>query len=145
MRGLRGRMRKMLLRALGLAATIAAALATGEAGAANLVVVNQSGYVLNELYVSPCAGRHWGPNQLTGTLLESSRSFTVSNMRPGCYDLKVVLPFWNECTVNGTAIFKNLVWTLTWSLVTEGVFANCSRTAHIVPTGRPWLPYDREN
>jgi len=25
------------------------------------------------------------------------------------------------------------------------VFANCSRTAHIVPTGRPWLPYDREN
>ncbi len=138
-------MRKMQLRALGLGAMLAATLATGAADAANLVVVNHSGFVLNELYVSPCAGRHWGPNQLTGTLLESSRSYTVSNLRPGCYDLKVVVPFWNECTINGAAIFNNLVWTLTWSMVTEGVFENCSRTAHVVRTGRPWIPYDREN
>jgi hypothetical protein len=140
----------MQVRALGLGAVIfgamiAAVLATGEADAANLVVVNQSGYVLNELYVSPCAGRHWGPNQLTGTLLQSSRSFTVSDLKPGCYDLKVVLPFWNECTINGAAIFHSMVWTLTWSMVTEGVFENCSRTAHVVGTGRPWIPYDRDN
>jgi len=124
---------------------IIAALAVGRAQAADFVLVNKSGLVVNELYVSPCGGRHWGPNQLTGTALESSRSFVVSNLRPGCYDLKVVLPPWNECTINGAAIFRNLVWTVTWSTATEASFENCSRIAHVVTSGRrPWIPYDRD-
>lgn len=131
------------LRVLGLVAAIA--LATGEARAVDLVLVNQSGLVVAQLYVSPCGGRHWGPNQLAGTLVESSRSFAVSDLQPGCYDLKVVLPPWNECTINGAAIYKRFVWTLTWSTAIEGVFADCARTGHIVSDGRrPWIPYDRQ-
>ena len=133
---------------LGLVSLILAAmidvLAICNVGAAEFVLVNQSGMVLDQLYISPCAGRHWGPNQLTGTWVESSRSFTVSNIAPGCYDLKVVLPPFNKCVINGAAIFRGLVWTITWSTATEAVFADCSRTAHIVSVGRrPWIPYDR--
>jgi hypothetical protein len=133
---------KMRLLISGLAA-LTIALATSQADAADFVLVNQSGLVVDQLYVSPCAGRHWGPNQLTGTLVETSRSFTISNLPPGCYDLKVVLPPWNSCIINGAAIFKSLVWTITWSTVTESAFEDCSRTAHVVSGGRlPWLPYD---
>jgi hypothetical protein len=136
-------MRHMRLRALMLAAMVL--VPPCGAGAADLVLVNQSGMTLDALYVSPCAGRHWGPNQLAGAWLGSSRSFTVSNLEPGCYDLKVVLPPWNECVINGAAIFKGLVWTITWSTATEAAFEDCSRTSHIVSVGRrPWIPYDRE-
>lgn len=136
-------MHKARLHTLWLA--VIAALAAGPAQAADFVLVNKSGIVVNELYVSPCAGRHWGPNQLIGTALESSRSFTVSNLRPGCYDLRIILPPWNECTINGAAIFRSLVWTISWSTATEASFANCSRIAHIVPSERrPWIPYNRD-
>jgi hypothetical protein len=121
---------------------IAAVAATAEAKAADVVLVNQSGFVLDQLYISPCVGAHWGPNQLIGAPVESSRSFTVSNIAPGCYDLKVVLPPLNSCIINGAAVFKRLVWTITWSTATEAAFDDCSRTAHIVSVGRrPWLPY----
>ena len=131
------------IRLFGLVAALVAALMTGKARAADVILVNETGIVLAQLYVSPCAGRHWGPNQLTGTLVESSRSFTVSGLEPGCYDLRAVFPPWNECTVNGAAIHRRYVWKLTWSTITEGVFADCSRTAHIVSGGwRPWIPYD---
>jgi hypothetical protein len=138
-----GWVRSFGLRVLALVATIA--LAAGEARAADVVLVNRSGIAVAQLYVSPCGGKHWGPNQLVGTLVESSRSFTVSDLPPGCYDLRVVFPPWNECTINGAAVYKRFVWTLTWSTTIEGTFADCARTAHVVSDGqRPWIPYDRE-
>jgi hypothetical protein len=121
-----------------------AVIASRAAKAVDFVLVNQTGFTLNQLYVSPCGGRHWGPNQLTGTYVESSRAFVVSNLSPGCYDLKVVLPPWNNCVINGVAIIKSLVLTMTWSSYIESSFDDCSRMAHMVPVGRrPWIPYDR--
>lgn len=126
---------------IGRLAAIVLALATSEARAADVVLVNHSGYVINSLYISPCSLGQWGPNQLYGTPVESSRSLTVSDLAPGCYDLKVVLPPWNSCVLNGAVVYKAFVWTITWSTVTESAFEDCSRTAHTVSVGRrPWLP-----
>jgi hypothetical protein len=124
----------------------AVAPAGREAAAADFVLANETGLTINELYVSPCSGRHWGPNQLTGTYVESSRAYVVSNLVPGCYDLKVVMPPWNACIINGVAIFKSLVLRMTWNSYIESTFDDCSRMAHMVPVGRrQWIPYDRPN
>jgi hypothetical protein len=133
-------MRNTRLRIGGLAAAFVM-LAASQASAADVVLVNHSGYVINKLYISPCSVGQWGPNQLYGTPVESSRSMIVSNLAPGCYDLKVVLPPWNSCVLNGAAVHKEFVWTVTWSTATESAFEDCSRAAHTVTTGeRPWLP-----
>jgi hypothetical protein len=119
-------------------------LAGREAAAADFVLANETGFTINELYVSPCSGRHWGPNQLTGTYVESSRAYVVANLQPGCYDLKVVMPPWNACIINGVGIFKSLVLRMSWNSYIESTFDDCSRMAHMVPVGRRgWIPYDR--
>jgi hypothetical protein len=132
-------LRHLCFRLFGLA--LVTMFATGDANAAAVVLVNESGVVLEKLYISPCSAPHWGANQLAGAPLESSRSFTVSDLPPGCYDLKVVLPPWNSCVLNGAAVFKSLVWRITWSTAIESTMEDCSRTAHIVSVGRlPWIP-----
>jgi hypothetical protein len=133
-------MRKTRL-GIGVLAVIGAMLSASRADAASVVLVNHSGYVINKLYISPCHVGQWGPNQLFGSPVESSRSIIVSDLAPGCYDLKVVLPPWNSCVLNGAAVYKDFVWTITWSTVTESAFEDCSRTARTVPVvRRPWLP-----
>ena len=131
-------MRYMHLRTAALVLALLWALAGREASAADFVLANETGFTINELYVSPCSGRHWGPNQLTGTYVESSRAYVVSNLTPGCYDLKVVMPPWNACVINGVAIFKSLVLRMSWNSYIESTFADCSRMAHMVPVR--WMP-----
>jgi len=138
---MRKKQRRKERRRIGRLAVIVAMLVASEARAADVVLVNHSGYVINKLYISPCTIDQWGPNQLSGTPIESSRSLTVSNLAPGCYDLKVVLPPWNSCVLNGAAVVNAFVWTVTWSTATESAFEDCSRTVRTVSTGRrPWIP-----
>ncbi len=124
-------------------ATVAAVLAfvtTQAARSAEFVLVNTSGVTIEHLYISPCAGRHWGPNQLAGAPVLSTRAFTVSNIDPGCYDIMVVLPPWNECIMAGAALRRGLAWTISKSTVTQAVFGDCSLTPNIVMGGRrPWV------
>src|ERR1700716_2437363 len=96
-------MRSMRVLSLTLAATLACFTAQA-AVAAEFVLVNTSGVTIDQLYISPCGGRHWGPNQLAGAPVWSTRAFTVSNIEPGCYDLMVMLPPWNECIMAGAAL-----------------------------------------
>src|SRR5690348_11824723 len=84
------------------AATVASAL-PGRAGASEFVLVNVSGVTIEQLYISPCGAQHWGPNHLSGTPVRSSRAYSVSNIEPGCYDIMVVLPPWNECIMAGAS------------------------------------------
>jgi hypothetical protein len=111
--------------------------------AAEFVLVNTSGITIDQLYISPCGGAHWGPNQLVGPLI-STRAFAVSNIAPGCYDVMVVLPPWNECILAGAALRSGLSWTISKSTVTQAVFGDCSQLPNVVLGGRrPWLPNDR--
>jgi hypothetical protein len=135
----------MRARSLMLAALLATS-APRAAISADFVLVNLSGKTIDQLYISPCWGRHWGPNQLAGVPVWSSRSFNISNIEPGCYDIMVVLPPWNECIMSGAALRprSGLAWTITRATVTQAVFGDCSMTAGIASSGRlPWIPNER--
>jgi hypothetical protein len=136
-------MRTVRAHSLTLAAMLAS-LTFQAAGAAEFVLVNTSGVTIDQLYISPCWGRHWGPNQLAGAPVWSSRAFTVSNIEPGCYDIMVVLPSWNECIMAGAALRRGLAWTISKSTLTQAVFGDCSQTPNIVMGGRrPLLTNER--
>jgi len=133
----------MPVHSLTLAATLAC-VTPQAAVAAEFVLVNTSGVTIDQLYISPCGGRHWGPNQLAGAPVWSTRAFTVSNIEPGCYDIMVVLPPWNECIMAGAALRRGLAWTISKSTVTQAIFGDCGQLPNVVMGGRrPWLPSER--
>jgi hypothetical protein len=136
-------MRNLRAHVLTLAAMLASAPLQA-ARAAEFVLVNSSGVTIDQLYISPCDGRHWGPNQLSGSPVRSTRAFTVSDIEPGCYDIMVVLPPWNECIMAGAELRRGLAWTISKSTVTQAVFGDCSMMRNIVPGGRrPWMRNER--
>jgi hypothetical protein len=127
-------------------AVAVALFAPQPATASEFVLVNLSGATIDQLYISPCSGRHWGPNQLIGARVLSSRSFNISNIEPGCYDIMVVLPPWNDCIMSGVALRPGAgwAWTITRSTVTLSSFGDCAMTAGIASSGRrPWIPTER--
>jgi hypothetical protein len=129
-----------------LAAAALVSCACAPAKASEFVLVNLSGETIYQLYISPCSGQHWGPNQLEGARVLSSRSFNVSNIVPGCYDVMVVLPPWNDCIMSGVALRPGAgwAWTITPSTVLQASFGDCAMTAGIASSGRrPWLPNER--
>jgi len=129
-----------------LAAAILAWAFPSSASASEFVLVNVSGVTIEQLYISPCGAQHWGPNHLSGTPVRSSRAYTVSNIVPGCYDVMVVLPPWNECIMAGAALprGRGLAWTISKSTVTQAIFGDCGQLPNVVMGGRrPWIPPDR--
>ncbi|HEY2532125.1 MAG TPA: hypothetical protein VGJ20_30065 [Xanthobacteraceae bacterium] len=111
---------------------------------AELVLANTSGATLYQVYLSPCGTRFWGPNQLQGTKLWSSKSFIISNIAPGCYDLMVIIPPWNECMATGVYMRSEMLWTITWATVEQSNFGDCSTSPHTVPEGgRPFIEEKR--
>jgi hypothetical protein len=134
-------MRYARLKGMMLAAGLAAP-ALHDAGAAEFVLVNTSGVTIEQLYISPCGHRVWGRNQLAGQPLWSTRAFSVSDINPGCYDVMVVLPPWNECILAGASLQRGLSWTISKSTVTQAIFGDCSQSPNIVMSGRRPLRTD---
>ena len=131
-------MAKIRARNLMLTAMIAT-FSLSTADAAQFTLVNASGATLYELYIAPCGSQHWGPNQFGAAALSSSRTFTIADIQPGCYDLKVTVPFWNECLIEGATVRGHIAWTITPMMLGSAVFGECSYTQHYVSAGRlPW-------
>ena len=128
-------MRKVRVLIVALAAMLAIFTPYG-AVSAEFVLVNTSAATIDQLYISPCGGKHWGQNQLAGFPVWSSRSFTISNIPSGCYDIMVVLPPWNECIISGAALRQQMTWKITWSTITLAALGECSQVAHITSAGR---------
>jgi hypothetical protein len=136
----------MLTSALAVTAAYAAppALPPPPPPPAEVVLVNLTGETIEQLYISPCGTRWWGPNQLAGAPLWSSRRFNISNIEPGCYDLMVIIPPWNECIISGAPLRRGMVWKITRSTVVQSVFGDCNITAGVALSGRrPWIWNDR--
>jgi hypothetical protein len=93
---------------------------------ATLALVNKSHLILGYLYVSPCGIRHWGLNQLEGAPLAPSRAFTLADIEPGCYDLKVSTPPWFECVIGGARLSGYSTWIITSWTITRSVLGECS-------------------
>lgn len=116
---------------------IAAIIATSSfaADAAEFTIVNGSQVPLEHLYISPCGAKDWGPDQLTGSL-SPSRLFTVSNITPGCYDVKFVVAPWNVCVAAGAALRRSEVWRVSSWTVFGSQGGDCSNVAGYVSAGR---------
>jgi len=122
-------------------AVMAAVFSLQTANAAQFVLVNKTDQTVHELYVAACADGHWGHNQILGAPVVTARSFTISDIEPGCYDIMVILPPSNACIISGAALYGTMLWTITWSTVIQAANNECSRAAHIVPAGQgPLIP-----
>lgn len=62
----------------------------GTSGVASVRVVNNSGYTIYYLYISPSSSGTWGPDQHGSSVISSGYSFTVNNIPAGTYDLRAV-------------------------------------------------------
>jgi hypothetical protein len=55
-----------------------------------LTICNYSRYRIDRLYLSASDENTWGPDQLGQRVMNVGTEFTLTNIRPGEYDLKVV-------------------------------------------------------
>ncbi len=66
--------------------------------------MNKSGRSIDAFYISPCWAKNWGNNQISWTPVWTSKTFTIKDIEPGCYNLMIVLPFGNKCVISGELI-----------------------------------------
>jgi len=82
---------------------------------ATLVVRNNSSTTIYRLYVARCEETTWGANRLGTNLLYSNYMLTLTNVTPGCYDMRAEASssetYWQRTSV---ALQSNA--TFTWTL-----------------------------
>jgi hypothetical protein len=59
-------------------------------GPATLQLVNASNEAIYYIHMSPTAQSTWGPDLLGSQVLQRGQSFTISNITPGQWDLRVI-------------------------------------------------------
>lgn len=59
-------------------------------GPATLAIRNVSNESVMYIYMSPCSQTTWGPDLLGSNVLPRGSQFTLSNIQPGCWDLRCV-------------------------------------------------------
>jgi hypothetical protein len=127
------RERNVLYRTLILTAITATSLAP--ALAAELSVVNASDVPLQHLYISSCDAKQWSADQFAEAL-PPSRLATVTDIVPGCYDIKVVVVPWNSCVIAGATLRGSSVWKVTRWTVFGSQSGDCSHIAGYAPVRR---------
>ena len=84
------------------------------ASAADLVVVNEAYFsIIHQLYIAPAKSNNWGENKLQSKKIARTERFTISNLAPGMYDLKVVDDDNDTCVFPDINISQNQEWKLT--------------------------------
>jgi len=84
-----------------------------------LKVTNSSRYAIHYLYMSSSENARWGPDQLDDFVLSTGRSFTITDITPGEYDIMFVDEDGDKCVLEDIAIFKNTSWELTTTWLTK--------------------------
>ena len=95
----------------GIAVTPLTANAQGSRYA--LTIRNYSRYRIDRLYMSASDENLWGPDQLGQNMIYSDSQFTLTNIRPGEYDIRIVDASGDRCTIKGVSVFENKIWTIT--------------------------------
>ena len=78
-----------------------------------LTIRNYSRYRIDRLYLSTSDENSWGPDQLGQNVINANSAFTLTNIRPGEYDIKIVDRSGDGCTIRRVSVFEDKVWTLT--------------------------------
>jgi hypothetical protein len=65
----------------------------------SVVFVNSSSWDIYALFLSPSASDYWGPDQLGDAILRSGQRYTLTDIRCGIYDIKLVDEEEDECVL----------------------------------------------
>jgi hypothetical protein len=78
-----------------------------------LTVDNNSGIAIYHVQMSSTRDRSWERDLLGSGILYDGNSFTVTDITPGYYDIKVVDQDGDACVVNSVSVFNDMEWNLT--------------------------------
>ena len=101
------------------------AFGCGAALALDLEIVNQSRTTIQHLYLSAAGERAWGDDQLgegEDDTIDPGDSYTVTDIEPGRYDLKLVARDGTTCIISDQRFGTDKVWT-----VTEAMLDTCGQ------------------
>lgn len=82
-------------------------LAFSAAGDSDLVIRNDSSWVLTELYISSVDENEWGPDQLGADVVGSGETFTLNKVPCDIYDLRLVDEDDDVCILNSVKLCAN--------------------------------------
>lgn len=84
-----------------------------------LKITNKAMWIVTHVYVSSSESNDWGNDWLGENVLGRNDSLTISNLRPGEYDVKFIDEDADECILNSYAVFQNTSWILTSDWLAE--------------------------
>jgi hypothetical protein len=74
-----------------------AAAQKGKSRRSSVVFVNSSSWDIYALFLSSSDDRYWGPDQLGDNILRSGQRYTLTSIRCGYYDIKLIDEDEDEC------------------------------------------------
>ena len=78
-----------------------------------LTIHNNSKFTVARLYVQNAERGDWGPDEMKSYVLGPGKSFKLTGIKPGEYNIKFVDAKGRDCVLRNYAIVKNLSWSLT--------------------------------
>jgi hypothetical protein len=82
--------------------------------AASITVVNNSGWEIRYLYLSPADSDNWGADEMNGASLSPGGSFTISNVSCSGSEIKVVSEDVDGCFITKVvSCSAGAQWTIT--------------------------------
>lgn len=75
--------------------------------------VNRTSYTIYNLYMSSSNDRSWRHDRLGSSVLAPGQSFTLSGLRPGYYDIKLIDEDRDECVRMRVPVFRSTRWVIT--------------------------------
>lgn len=88
-------MKKLLSLALGMTAAVSFHAVADH----NIKLVNQTGWDIHAVYMSPASMDDWGPDYLGSEILETGDSLTLTDVGTGTWDLLIVDMDGDQCKV----------------------------------------------
>jgi hypothetical protein len=76
-------------------------------------VENNSGFDIYEIQMSSISDASWERDLLGSRILYNGNSFTVTDITPGLYDIRVVDEDNDASIVNRVRVYEDMTWTLT--------------------------------
>ncbi|MCU1290175.1 MAG: hypothetical protein JWN60_2404 [Acidobacteria bacterium] len=80
----------------------------------SLKITNRSKWDIHEVYVETSENTEdWGKEWLSGRVLKRDTFITITNLKPGEYDVRFIDEGNDECILRNIAINKNTSWAIT--------------------------------
>lgn len=99
---------------LAVVATFTVSTPASAADKASVKIKNNSKWAIHHLYLSSTSDEKWGPDQLGDEVINTGESFTLKNIDPDKYDVKLVDEDGDECVVGGVPLSGGTdVWNIT--------------------------------